>query len=471
MPSPMTDASPSLGAGAWGTALAVHLARARRDAARDALGARRRRRRARSRAARANARYLPGIALPDALAVDRATSPRSAGADLLIVGDAGRRAARRRARRSRRAGARAPLVWLSQGLRRRADRALPAGVGARAPGARAALAGAGRRRSRVRASPRKSRAGCRRRVAVAATDAGARRATSRALLRGDTLRAYESDDMAGVEVGGAVKNVLAIAAGASDGLGFGHNARAALITRGLAETGRPVGGAGRPARDADGARRPGRPRADLHRRPVAQPARRPRARAAARRCRRSSPSWATSPRACAPRAAVRALARAPRRRHADLRGGVPRAVRGPAAARRRSRRCCSASRAPESAVTAARRSARSAVSGSAGAGESRLPPRLVDGDRDGVRQVEAAHAGAHRNAQPRVGARTARATASGSRRSRSRTRARRPARSARRRASARRSVVNANQRRGRRASSAARQAAKSRCTRTRAYSW
>jgi glycerol-3-phosphate dehydrogenase (NAD(P)+) len=74
-------------------------------------------------------------------------------------------------------------------------------------------------------------------VAVAATDANlAQRVAS--LLRADTMRAYESDDLAGVEVGGAVKNVLAIAAGASDGLGFGHNARAALITRGLAETGR-----------------------------------------------------------------------------------------------------------------------------------------------------------------------------------------------------------------------------------------
>jgi glycerol-3-phosphate dehydrogenase (NAD(P)+) len=74
-------------------------------------------------------------------------------------------------------------------------------------------------------------------VAVAATDADlAQRVAS--LLRADTMRAYESDDLAGVEVGGAVKNVLAIAAGASDGLGFGHNARAALITRGLAETGR-----------------------------------------------------------------------------------------------------------------------------------------------------------------------------------------------------------------------------------------
>ncbi len=54
----------------------------------------------------------------------------------------------------------------------------------------------------------------------------------------DRLRVYSSDDPAGVQVGGALKNVIAIAAGASDGLGFGHNTRAALITRGLAEMGR-----------------------------------------------------------------------------------------------------------------------------------------------------------------------------------------------------------------------------------------
>jgi len=54
----------------------------------------------------------------------------------------------------------------------------------------------------------------------------------------DRLRIYSSDDPAGVQVGGALKNVVAIAAGASDGLGFGHNTRAALITRGLAEMAR-----------------------------------------------------------------------------------------------------------------------------------------------------------------------------------------------------------------------------------------
>jgi len=54
-------------------------------------------------------------------------------------------------------------------------------------------------------------------------------------LAGDRFRVYTTDDLAGVEIGGALKNVIAIAVGAADGLGFGHNARAALITRGLAE--------------------------------------------------------------------------------------------------------------------------------------------------------------------------------------------------------------------------------------------
>jgi glycerol-3-phosphate dehydrogenase (NAD(P)+) len=54
----------------------------------------------------------------------------------------------------------------------------------------------------------------------------------------DRLRVYSSSDVTGVELGGALKNVMAIAAGAVDGLGFGHNARAGMITRGLVEMGR-----------------------------------------------------------------------------------------------------------------------------------------------------------------------------------------------------------------------------------------
>jgi glycerol-3-phosphate dehydrogenase (NAD(P)+) len=57
-------------------------------------------------------------------------------------------------------------------------------------------------------------------------------------LGNQRLRAYRTDDVTGVEVGGALKNVIAIASGISDGMGFGHNSRAALITRGLAEIGR-----------------------------------------------------------------------------------------------------------------------------------------------------------------------------------------------------------------------------------------
>ena len=71
-------------------------------------------------------------------------------------------------------------------------------------------------------------------VTVAAREMAIARRVA-ALLHGSNLRAYTSTDVIGVELGGAVKNVLAIAAGIADGLGFGANARAALITRGLAE--------------------------------------------------------------------------------------------------------------------------------------------------------------------------------------------------------------------------------------------
>jgi glycerol-3-phosphate dehydrogenase (NAD(P)+) len=72
---------------------------------------------------------------------------------------------------------------------------------------------------------------------VAARDLSVARRLQRALA-GSRFRIYADDDVVGIEVGGALKNVMAIAAGMSDGLGFGHNARALLITRGLAEIAR-----------------------------------------------------------------------------------------------------------------------------------------------------------------------------------------------------------------------------------------
>jgi glycerol-3-phosphate dehydrogenase (NAD(P)+) len=71
-------------------------------------------------------------------------------------------------------------------------------------------------------------------ITVASTDADFNQALA-STLHSPTLRTYTSDDVLGVQIGGTVKNVLAISAGISDGLGYGANARAALITRGMAE--------------------------------------------------------------------------------------------------------------------------------------------------------------------------------------------------------------------------------------------
>jgi glycerol-3-phosphate dehydrogenase (NAD(P)+) len=71
-------------------------------------------------------------------------------------------------------------------------------------------------------------------VTVAGTEASYCGTIAQA-LHGGNFRAYTSNDIIGAELGGAVKNVLAVATGISDGLSFGNNARAALITRGLAE--------------------------------------------------------------------------------------------------------------------------------------------------------------------------------------------------------------------------------------------
>ena len=221
-----------VGAGAWGTAIACHLAsraHAKPDVVLVARSADRAGEIARDRR---NDRYLPGVSLPGALAVDH--RPEAvAGADVVIaatpVGALDGLAAALDA-----AGVRAPLVWLSKGF-------------VAAPGEPAGVSLAHRRialrwRAPVGVVSGPSFAGEVARglptaLVAAATDRDVSERVA-ALLRGDTLRVYGSDDLVGVEVGGAVKNVLAIAAGLSDGLAYGDNARAALITRGLAEMSR-----------------------------------------------------------------------------------------------------------------------------------------------------------------------------------------------------------------------------------------
>ncbi len=229
----MTTSIAVLGAGAWGTALAAHLAR--RSDVRVTLWARDPAQARAIDAQRANARYLPGLPLPEALSVS-ADLAGLAKYQLLVVATPVA-ALPELAERLLAAGARAPLVWLSKGLLLvPLTSEYPAGaalahqlLAPRWPAPVGIVSGPSFAEEVARGLPTA--------VAVAATDRTLA-AQVAALLRADTLRAYETEDIAGVEVGGAVKNVLAIAAGASDGLGFGHNARAALITRGLAETGR-----------------------------------------------------------------------------------------------------------------------------------------------------------------------------------------------------------------------------------------
>ena len=126
-----------------------------------------------------------------------------------------------------------------------------------------------RRRDRLRPARRHRRRRHRRRLAPEQVQA---------LLSGPTFRVYTSDDITGVELGGALKNVVAIACGMSDGLGYGENAKAALITRGLAEIIPPRRRHGRQAPHLPRSRRHRRPRPHLRERPLAQPPPRPRPR-------------------------------------------------------------------------------------------------------------------------------------------------------------------------------------------------
>jgi glycerol-3-phosphate dehydrogenase (NAD(P)+) len=211
-----------LGAGAWGTALAsslsaLHVVR---------LWARDPRRAAEMKARRRSA-YLPDVPLPEAVEITADAAAALEGTDLVLVTTpaAGLRDALARVRTS---AAGVPVVWGCKGFEPTSGRLLHE-VAAEVLGDRArvgALSGPSFALEVARSLPTA--------VTLAATDAEFARSTAQALHQ-RRLRIYFSDDLIGVEVGGAVKNVMAIATGISEALGLGLNARAALITRGLAE--------------------------------------------------------------------------------------------------------------------------------------------------------------------------------------------------------------------------------------------
>ena len=225
-----------LGAGAWGTAIACALAARGPAAYRVTLWARAPALAQELHAQRENGRYLPGCPLPPALEVTSdlgaALAPVQAqpAAGLIVVATptAGLRPTLQ-ALAAQGLAAGAPLVWLCKGFERdthqMAHQIVAAEWGEAALQASGPLSGPSFAEEVARGLP------------TALTVAGPAPFCAQVtrVVHGGALRVYSTDDVLGVEIGGAVKNVLAIATGIAESLGLGLNARAALMTRGLAE--------------------------------------------------------------------------------------------------------------------------------------------------------------------------------------------------------------------------------------------
>jgi len=226
-----------LGAGSWGTALAIHLARAghavRLWARDEALADR-------MIASRLNATYLPGVELPADVRPTSSieTAMEDAQFAVVAVPSHGVRAVVRRSASS--IPAHTLIVSATKGLEaethQRMSQVIETETGSRFP--IVVLSGPSFAAEVARGLPA---------AVLAASSDGQAAARVQDQFRGPGLRLYASDDVPGVEIGGALKNVIAIAAGVVEGIGLGHNAMAALITRGLAEISRLA--------SAEGARR------------------------------------------------------------------------------------------------------------------------------------------------------------------------------------------------------------------------
>ena len=225
-----SDAAPRpsvavLGSGSWGTALAVHLARTGHRTVLWGIETEELDAMARDRV---NRRYLPGVTLPDGLEIEHDFARAVGQADqlLVVVPSHAFREVLERAKPLLRPGQR--VAWATKGFELATGK-LPHEVADEVLGPDVPTA--------VLSGPTFAKevgAGLPSAMTVASRDEAYALALARS-ISGESFRAYASGDMTGVEVGGAVKNVLAIGAGISDGLGFGANTRVALITRGLAE--------------------------------------------------------------------------------------------------------------------------------------------------------------------------------------------------------------------------------------------
>ncbi len=212
-----------LGAGAWGTALAIQISHQHKVS----LWARNSGHVSGMRKARANPMYLGDFKFNDNLQVEDDLGLAIDGADIIlsVVPTAGFRDILKQIKAL---NSNQPIVWAHKGLEPQTAK-LPHEVALEELSQNqkwGALSGPSFAAELVRGLPTA--------VTLAANDADFAIMAAN-LIHGSNLRVYNSTDVVGVSVGGAVKNVMAIAAGISDGMGFGNNARAAMITRGLAE--------------------------------------------------------------------------------------------------------------------------------------------------------------------------------------------------------------------------------------------
>lgn len=223
-----------IGAGAWGTGMALHLARVRQEVA---LVPRRAEQAAALAATRVNADYLPGLALPPELRVTADTAAAVREADVVLLACP---AQALRETAARLGGAKV-IVSLAKGLELGTHLRPTEVIAATVPGAVVgSLTGPTQALGVARGDPSAMVLALARTTSGATADgtAAATAATAEALqaaLSGPTLRVYTSDDLPGVEIGGCLKNIYAIAAGCCDGLRLGDNTKAALLTRALAE--------------------------------------------------------------------------------------------------------------------------------------------------------------------------------------------------------------------------------------------
>ena len=214
-----------VGAGSWGTALAILLSRSGRSVR---LWSVDRRELDPLPADRENKRYLPGSRFPDSLSIEFELPKLVADCDdlLVVVPSHGFRSTLQQIAACRPKKLR--LAWATKGFEIESGKLLHEvareTLGEHTP--YAVLSGPTFAREVARGMPTA--------VTVASNDARFAADLAQAVAS-PVFRAYTSDDLTGVEVGGTVKNIIAIGTGISDGLGFGANARAALITRGLAE--------------------------------------------------------------------------------------------------------------------------------------------------------------------------------------------------------------------------------------------